>query len=1141
MFKFFLFFLFSTSLFAVDSGTDWWIYSYEDINTLKSVFNYLAMINQDNGYMETLRFAIYTGMVFSLFIKFFDITAIPKYFVTAIATMMVVFGTTATVHVVNVKSYDSINPNIDNYAKIDNVPYIFAILTSCFSNIGYNSALLIETIFTSITDNEQIMETSFLKAGHMGTYKILTKLDAVDMFSINDNGKLLNKLLDNYMQSCIYDIALSIDPRIKNEITNQSDFMTYLSPTNSANETIKTIGSIGIQKYDGTSTTCNALFSQTYDLFFLIKNDSKLYTAAKKLATKDTSNFDKAASSVVSMMNQSDLTGTQAKITTYIMNNGLMSAIENSWQNYGVGISSATNSSAQAGFGAGLAISQMQLAGKVKAKSAAMILPSMHSVLQAVMYVLFPIILIVQLFAGGIKIIQNYVMGLLWLELWIPSYSVLNYFTTREAQTEAINRLINSTNDTPGAYGILTMANANEIYNTIANEASIAADMYWMIPALAGFILFASFHSISGITGAVAGAVGQYSSTQTLDAQRSEYAALDNVNRELEKQNPLYTGDIGSLKQMQSQLQYQGAASVAAGKLLGAGSNSIDSIGKTVSTDMFSGMKDMSSAIGEQKQTTGGGLVSNASGKYENQGGISGSKVNGDFKATTLDGNLFSKIENSTTAGTLENASTGNSKYSALNSKNNGIVSTLDKITDNEQKRDVSKRDTESTNIQDPNRVGVGLGKDSSSNMLATTEVSESFDLKDMKDSKVFSDTKNISGNVSQYGIFGNNTDEVKRVSSINSAYDAGKDQSTANTYGSPNNASSVGSGVGKLESNTNVGKSTASTNLSSQQIQDSANYSTTFDTSKGASAQNNTNNVSAAGAQSGKTVASQNNALTSVNADMNRLNNIAKIDLIKSMVGSENIQTMANNAFKAGYIKDNSVESYVQSLSQKVETTSQDGKTASVITDNQGNIIGKTESKITEKGVETYWKDSAGNTVKSDINGDTVNSHKKLTDNSNKTDNSQVEDNKKVKDNSVLFTNSFKLDNSFGVDLSSTIDNTTKNINPTGFHVAETISQYNPEARYQFVTSLRAVDAAADISEKQQILGTNVSGASASARTAGAELSLQTLNASNNAGLQNVPGNPNNGKETPLNNPKSSVSFEELDSIITKKPPTVK
>ncbi len=115
---------------------------------------------------------------------------------------------------------------------------------------------------------------------------------------------------------------------------------------------------------------------------------------------------------------------------------GVRKAFESSWQSYGIGASSA-----QAGFGAGLAEANLQAQGKVKAKSASSMMPSIHSVLQAVMYVLFPLVLIVQLFAGGFKILQNYILGILWLELWIPSYSVLNYFTLKEAQDRAYDKL----------------------------------------------------------------------------------------------------------------------------------------------------------------------------------------------------------------------------------------------------------------------------------------------------------------------------------------------------------------------------------------------------------------------------------------------------------------------------------------------------------------------------------------------------------------------------------------------------------------------------------------------------------------------------------------------------------------------------
>ncbi len=101
---------------------------------------------------------------------------------------------------------------------------------------------------------------------------------------------------------------------------------------------------------------------------------------------------------------------------------------------------------------------------------------------------------------------------------------------------------------------MLTLANQNEIYNTIANQAAIAADFYIVgIPALAGFILFASFQALSGITSGVASVVGQYSNNQTLNQERANLAALDNVNEQMKLNNPLYTGNVGTVQAMMAQ------------------------------------------------------------------------------------------------------------------------------------------------------------------------------------------------------------------------------------------------------------------------------------------------------------------------------------------------------------------------------------------------------------------------------------------------------------------------------------------------------------------------------------------------------------------------------------------------------------
>ena len=103
------------TLFADDG---WWIYTYEDVSTLKAVFNYLAMIKTDSGYMGIIQTVLIAGLTFTIIFKFLDIMAIPKYLLSVVGTMLIVFSTTTTVHIVNVKSYNNLNPHIDNYAVV---------------------------------------------------------------------------------------------------------------------------------------------------------------------------------------------------------------------------------------------------------------------------------------------------------------------------------------------------------------------------------------------------------------------------------------------------------------------------------------------------------------------------------------------------------------------------------------------------------------------------------------------------------------------------------------------------------------------------------------------------------------------------------------------------------------------------------------------------------------------------------------------------------------------------------------------------------------------------------------------------------------------------------------------------------------
>lgn len=599
MVKKILFIALLTTAFAfADDG--WWIYTYEDVSTLKAVFNYLAMIKTDSGYMGIIQTVLIAGLTFTIIFKFLDIMAIPKYLLSVIGTMLIVFSTTTTVHIVNVKSYNNLNPHIDNYAVVDNVPFIFAVLSSAFSSVGYNSALLIETIFSNVTSASDTTQASFLKTGNLGAWKILDALDSISIFTTPD-GKEFEKNLNDYLHLCIFKIAYAVDPGLKSEINTDKNPFTYLDPTSSPNEYIRNIGNQKVINSEGSLTTCNSTYNKAKNSLSILSGSGILYDKANKLISKITSNVDGAGSTVAKMMTGSNLSDAQANINNYILMSGVRKAFESSWQSYGIGASSA-----QAGFGAGLAEANLQAQGKVKAKSASSMMPSIHSVLQAVMYVLFPLVLIVQLFAGGFKILQNYILGILWLELWIPSYSVLNYFTLKEAQEQAYDKLVSSTAST-GPEGMLTLANQNEIYNTIANQAAIAADMYIVgIPALAGFILFASFQALSGITSGVAGVVGQYSNNQTLNQERANLAAYDSVNEQMKLNNPLYTGNVGTVQAMIAQEGSISQASKAAASFLASGSN-LNNFNNLTKANMFSGMENTTGQVTRQNLLAGSG------------------------------------------------------------------------------------------------------------------------------------------------------------------------------------------------------------------------------------------------------------------------------------------------------------------------------------------------------------------------------------------------------------------------------------------------------------------------------------------------------------------------------------------------------
>ena len=155
---------------------------------------------------------------------------------------------------------------------------------------------------------------------------------------------------------------------------------------------------------------------------------------------------------------------------------------------------------------------QKRLTNYTLGDMAAYWLPIMKNVLEASMYGAFIIVFLLFLFPFGQAIGRNYVMSLLWIQLWAPLYAILNLFMNFYAERHSLGAL---TLDT-GHLGLALSTQAG-LAQVNADVAGLAGYLSLSIPLLAAGIVNGMMsvftqaaQYIAGVTqSAAAGAAGE--------------------------------------------------------------------------------------------------------------------------------------------------------------------------------------------------------------------------------------------------------------------------------------------------------------------------------------------------------------------------------------------------------------------------------------------------------------------------------------------------------------------------------------------------------------------------------------------------------------------------------------------------------
>ncbi len=118
---------------------------------------------------------------------------------------------------------------------------------------------------------------------------------------------------------------------------------------------------------------------------------------------------------------------------------------------------------------------------------AAQALPMIRNVIEAVIYAVFPFVLLLFLLAQGKGLalaIKSFVMSLVWIQLWPPLYAILNYVGT----LASAKNLAAAANLTQGNRG-LTLDTAAAIYQGAISDQAIAGYLVVAIPIIATAII----------------------------------------------------------------------------------------------------------------------------------------------------------------------------------------------------------------------------------------------------------------------------------------------------------------------------------------------------------------------------------------------------------------------------------------------------------------------------------------------------------------------------------------------------------------------------------------------------------------------------------------------------------------------------
>ena len=482
----------------------WEVYTYGGGEYLRVVFNGVAAIMGHTEYSTLLRiFLIATVLWIIARIAF--VTQRPTDMTGLLGVFALLF--VAFVPKVDVIVKDRIDPAMGSV--VSNVPLGVGFTASFASKAGDWMTRAFEAVL-SLPNDLQYQRNGMLFGARL--------VEASTRFDFTD-GRLRENLSSFWRQCVMYDIALGLYSW--DDITWEGDLWGFFKTNTSVSRMFPYRDAAG----NKTLVVCRTGANTLLDSDVTVAVDQAMRFYSKRFYEKDPTPAAVAKFAAVLPVSYQYVTGLALSASDIMRQNLMINALRRGIASYAT---SAGATAAAVDYAIARAEAERRTTFQAMGELALRTLPLLRNIFEALIYGIFPIVLLVAVLAPRIAMV-SYLKSLFWIQLWAPLYAILHFGMMFYGQSRGTAGVVG-----PLGTSALTLATATELGGVLQDMGYIAGYMAMLIPLMSymlvqtGGALMASVGSsiMMGIQQTAARAADE----ATMGNIRMGNVALDNIN-----------------------------------------------------------------------------------------------------------------------------------------------------------------------------------------------------------------------------------------------------------------------------------------------------------------------------------------------------------------------------------------------------------------------------------------------------------------------------------------------------------------------------------------------------------------------------------------------------------------------------------